>query len=94
MENKIQRTFCLPKDDEIPNLTSRSSHNPIPCFADGHFYPSLNSMSVDMELDFSWLYLKLKKNNFEPVTISNHLIVLKSWLDNHPEYNLVQGDKK
>lgn len=90
MGNNAQCVFCLPKDSK---KHAYSSHNAIPCYVDGRLYPSLNSMAVDMELDFSWLYLKLKKNDFAPITISNHLIIIKSWLDSHPEYNMTGGKK-
>lgn len=57
-------------------------------FIDGREYPSLFSLAIDFEMTYKWILLKLKKNNFAPVTISGHTIVLASWLEQHPEYDI------
>lgn len=45
-------------------------------------------MTIDFEISFSTVFQKLRKNNFAPITYSGHTIVLASWLEQHPEYDI------
>lgn len=71
----------------------KTSWNSIPCFCDGIKYKSLFALSIDFEINYSWLFWKLKKTNGAPVTISGHTIVLESWLTAHPEYQFGKEEK-
>lgn len=71
-----------------------SSHNAISCYVDGRRYNSLYAAAIDFEIDFKWIYIKLSRNNNEPVTISGHKIVLEIWLKSHPEYDLESDTRR
>ena len=66
----------------------KNSWNAKFCFCDGKLYKSIFSLAIDFELSYFWVYSKLKESNGSPVTISGHTIVLASWLEVHPEYDI------
>ena len=46
------------------------------CYIDGREFPSLFALAIDFELNYGWLFCKLKKEGGSCV-IKNHLISLK-----------------
>ena len=65
---------------------SKRNRNAHAVFVDGRKYESLFAAAIDFELNYGWLFTKLKNNDFAPVTISGHTIVLESWIAEPPEY--------
>lgn len=56
--------------------------NAKPCVVDGRQYESIFAAAIDFEIDYSWLFLKLKKSGGAPVSICGHIIYLKEWKKN------------
>lgn len=57
-------------------MPRKNTWNSIPCTVDGRLYKSLFAAAIDNEIDYSWLFLKLKKSGGKPVTICGHRIEL------------------
>lgn len=65
--------------------TSWNSHE---CYIDGYFFPSLFSLAIDFGFDYSWLFTKVMRSDGAPIDYKSHIIVLASWLEQHPEYDI------
>lgn len=50
--------------------------NAKPCVVDGRRYESIFAAAIDFELDYSWLFLKLKKSGGKTVSVCGHEISL------------------
>ena len=55
---------------------NKKAWNSTACTVDGRQYESIFAAAIDFELDYSWLFLKLKKSGGKPVRIHGHTIAL------------------
>lgn len=55
---------------------AKKTWNATACTVDGRLYESIFAAAIDYELDYSWLFMKLKKSGGEPVRIHGHVIAL------------------
>lgn len=60
---------------------SASSWNARPCRVNGRDYPSLFAAAIDFEVDYSWLFLKLKKAAEPRVVIRGNIFEVLSDAD-------------
>lgn len=58
-------------------MPRKNTWNSVPCYVDGRLYESLFAAAIDNEIDYSWLFLKLKKSGGTPITIRGHRIELR-----------------
>ena len=48
-------------------------------YVDGRKYSSIFSAAIDFEIDYSWLFLKLKRSGGAPVSIRGHTVSTAEW---------------
>lgn len=67
---------------------SAKAWNAAACYVDGRKYESIFSAAVDFEIDYSWLFVKLKKSGGAPVSIRGHTIALANWIEKKQKENI------
>ena len=62
-----------------------------PVYVDGIRYFSLCQAAIDCEFSYAQFYTKVMKGD-GPVKYSGHVVVLESWVQEHPEYKLSEPE--